>query len=632
MKIDNVSLKDFRNHANTSLSFDPLTIIKGHNAAGKTSLRHALEIALTGRAEFTDRAGRGLADAIRVGAKKAVVQVSIDGLGEITRTISPSSSSLQVDGWTGTSTAQQELLYERLGADADLLAALVNVSEFISLPPKEQKEMLLHLARPEISAGRLMAAVNDWAEEQGGGNLLDELRGLITIPESVDPDWLDQAYKLIFEARKEAKKERDRLAGKLQGMASVSQPGDLPPLDQLEELEKQIAALEVEREKLAEKVAAAQAAESRRESLAKREQDIRKDIEVLMRFLEGAEKNPDELRASRKILDARLDEAFADLSKAQGELRALDASIPPLKNWSGECPLGPSIISCTMTDADRKTLLKDLNARRKKAAEAEKKALETAVAIEDEKESLEDRIETAEQMKRNAERLEGLEKELESIQAELATLPEAVGLDLVREEIASLDERIRNGHELSAKMRMAAEAEDRLRTTQQEAEEAADRADRLELLATLFGPHGLKAKLLSTAMRSIIERAVENLSLITGGLYELDAQVDPDFHLLVNGLELRQLSTSERMRVGIACSEALAHASGLRLLVIDDVEVLDVGNRGLLTSWLMERMTDHDTIIVLSTAEEVQDPGVPGIATYWVSDGGVERVGAVIDA
>jgi len=285
-----------------------------------------------------------------------------------------------------------------------------------------------------------------------------------------------------------------------------------------------------------------------------------------------------------------------------------------------------------MTDADRKTLLKDLNARRKKAAEAEKKALETAVAIEDEKESLEDRIETAEQMKRNAERLEGLEKELESIQAELATLPEAVGLDLVREEIASLDERIRNGHELSAKMRMAAEAEDRLRTTQQEAEEAADRADRLELLATLFGPHGLKAKLLSTAMRSIIERAVENLSLITGGLYELDAQVDPDFHLLVNGLELRQLSTSERMRVGIACSEALAHASGLRLLVIDDVEVLDVGNRGLLTSWLMERMTDHDTIIVLSTAEEVQDPGVPGIATYWVSDGGVERVGAVIDA
>ncbi|MCK9601662.1 MAG: hypothetical protein M0R06_21650, partial [Sphaerochaeta sp.] len=218
-------------------------------------------------------------------------------------------------------------------------------------------------------------------------------------------------------------------------------------------------------------------------------------------------------------------------------------------------------------------------------------------------------------------------------QAELATLPEPIGIELARSEIATLDERIRNGHELSAKMKMAAQARERAEKAGVEAEEAAARAIRLEHLATLFGPAGIKQHLLTRTMGAVIERAAENLSLITGGMYELDAQAEPDFHLVVNGnIELRQLSTSERMRVGIACAEALAHASGLRLLVIDDVEILDVGNRGLLTAWLMDRMADHDTIIVLSTAEEAQNPGVPGVATYWVDSGKVERVGAMVNA
>ena len=66
MKITNIELKDFRNHESTELALAPLTIIKGKNNSGKTSIRHAIEIALTGRAEFTDRGGHGLFDALRV--------------------------------------------------------------------------------------------------------------------------------------------------------------------------------------------------------------------------------------------------------------------------------------------------------------------------------------------------------------------------------------------------------------------------------------------------------------------------------------------------------------------------------------------------------------------------------------
>jgi len=630
MMVNAIKLVYFRNHEETELPLAPLTIIKGRNNSGKTSIRHAIEVALTGRAEFTDRGGRGLTDAIRVGQKAGVVELDVEGIGEITRTIKPSGSSLQVADWTGTASAQQELLYQKLGADADLISALLNVSAFISLPAREQKEMLFQIARPEISAGQLMSAVNDWAEKQAAGNLLDELRALIKIPESVGPDWLDQAYKLIFEARKEAKKVAGQLAGIVEGM-NVSQ--DVPPLDQLPELEKQIATLEAEREKLAKKVAAVEAAEERRASLAEREQNIKNSIEALSLPVEDSGENPEELKAALKKLAARLDEARQVSYEAQGELRAIDDALPKIKGAKGECPLAPGVVSCPMTADERKALVKDLNAQRKKLVTTHERAMKDAAAIETQKEELAERIWAAEQAEKNAERLETMEKELEAVQAEMATLPEPLGIDLARSEISTLDERIRNGHELSAKMKVAAEAQERAEKAGEEAAEAAVRAARLEVLATLFGPQGIKARLLSETMGAVIERAAENLSLITGGMYELDAEADPDFHLVVNGnVELRQLSTSEKMRVGIACAEALAHASGLRLLVIDDVEILDVSNRGLLTAWLMDRMDDHDTIIVLSTAEEAQNPGVPGVATHWVDGGKVERLGALVDA
>lgn len=631
MKIIKATIKHFRNHLETEIDLAPLTIIKGRNNSGKTSVRHAIEVALTGRAEFTDRGGRGLSDAIRVGQKAGVVELDVERIGAIARTIKASGSTLQVADWTGTATAQQDLLYSKLDADADLISALLNVSSFISLTPREQKDMLFKIARPEISIQQLMVAVNDWAEKQGAGNLLDELRSLIQIPETVGPDWLDQAHKLIVEARRQAKKDRDQLAGRVEGMAEA--PQDLPDLDQLPELEKQISTLEAEREKLGEKIATVEAAEARRVSLAEREQNIKNSIEALSLPVEDSGEDPEELKAALKKLAARLDEARQASYEAQGEIKALDVAVPQLKKAGNDCPLGPGVVPCPLTPSDRKALIKDLNAQRKKLVTTHERAMKDAAAIETQKEELAERIWAAEQAEKNAERLETMEKELESVQAELATLPEPIGIELARQEISTLDERIRNGHELAAKMKMAAQVRERAEKAGVEAEEAAARAIRLEHLAALFGPQGIKARLLSQTMGAMIERAAENLSLITGGMYELEAHGDPDFHLLVNGnIELRQLSTSERMRVGIACAEALAHASGLRLLVIDDVEILDVGNRGLLTSWLMERMADHDTIIVLSTAEDAKDPGVEGVATYWVEDGKVERIGAMANA
>ena len=343
--------------------------------------------------------------------------------------------------------------------------------------------------------------------------------------------------------------------------------------------------------------------------------------------------DPDTIRAELEDLAKKLDQVHQKSYDAQAEIRAIDDALPNLKKASGACPLAPKLIKCAMTAADRKALATDLNAHRKQLVAGHETIIGEVASFEKKKEELSQRLNQATAAEGHAREVAALEVRLEETRAELAILPEPIGLNLIRTEIASLAGRIDNGKELAARMKVASESAGRARQATEKSVEAAARIDRLEALVALFGPTGIKAKLLSQTMGTVIDRAGDNLHAITGGTYTLKASADPDFHLLVNDtIELRQLSTSERMRVGIAFAEALAHASGLRLLVIDDVEVLDESNRGLLTSWLLGKLTEHDTIIVLSTAESANDPGIEGIITYWVEGGQVERVGEKVHA
>jgi len=63
--IERVCLENFRSHERTEIGLGRLTIVAGRNASGKSSIRQAVEVALTGRCEVTDRAGRpGIAVAV----------------------------------------------------------------------------------------------------------------------------------------------------------------------------------------------------------------------------------------------------------------------------------------------------------------------------------------------------------------------------------------------------------------------------------------------------------------------------------------------------------------------------------------------------------------------------------------
>jgi energy-coupling factor transporter ATP-binding protein EcfA2 len=69
----------------------------------------------------------------------------------------------------------------------------------------------------------------------------------------------------------------------------------------------------------------------------------------------------------------------------------------------------------------------------------------------------------------------------------------------------------------------------------------------------------------------------------------------------LNGLPAAVLSKSERLRLNIAIQSAVAYASGVRVLVVDDGEVLDEGNRAGLSAGVSAAMQAgffHQAIII----------------------------------
>jgi DNA repair exonuclease SbcCD ATPase subunit len=140
-------------------------------------------------------------------------------------------------------------------------------------------------------------------------------------------------------------------------------------------------------------------------------------------------------------------------------------------------------------------------------------------------------------------------------------------------------------------------------------------------------PSGLPARLLLPALGPVRLR-LERWAPLLGGLHvaltdECEVVVTRDGHPM-------RLSGSERWRVSVALADALAQLSGLRFLALDEVSLLDAGNRTALVEMLMSVSSDYDQVIVLAVLgerEPRQAPEGSGARVYRVSGGAVEPVG-----
>lgn len=227
--------------------------------------------------------------------------------------------------------------------------------------------------------------------------------------------------------------------------------------------------------------------------------------------------------------------------------------------------------------------------------------------------------------KRDLEAAQRAQAERDSISAELAEVFDAAALADARTQAEQLKatraELVKRADAQKAAKAAADAAE---KKTSEAAAHAADVAA-WDAVGDALAPDGIPAEILSEALGPINERLMQS---------SIDAEwprvgVDPDMSINVGfGESVRSyalLSESERWRVDAMIAEAIAHLSGVRLLVLDRFDVLDAKGRSDCLAWLDVLATNGeiDTALVFATLKALPSGLPPTIAAEWIDAGSV---------
>lgn len=142
-------------------------------------------------------------------------------------------------------------------------------------------------------------------------------------------------------------------------------------------------------------------------------------------------------------------------------------------------------------------------------------------------------------------------------------------------------------------------------------------------IADALSPSGIPGEMLSHAVAPINERL---LSTATES-WMIRAEINTDMSICAsknNGKKIpyQLLSESEQWRVDAMIAEAIAHVSGIRTLMLDRFDVLDIEGRADFVYWL-EGLADGgiDTCIVFGTMKSAPK-GLPDcIDVHWLQNG-----------
>lgn len=575
MKLSHLTLTSFRSFVGMELPLDaPRVLIAGLNGSGKTTVANAIRWALTGHCDGTDARGAGAEILIPDGAQRAEVGLALDGIGTLTRSYAEhGGGTFAVDAFTGTSQIQQQALYIKLNTTPEFLDAVLDTGIFLDLNHVAAKALVLSL---------LGVKVQPYGAE-GPSWTLDEL---------------DQRYKQAFEERKVAKKV-------LAGMTVPPPPtGQMPSVqaieDQLAKLRTSLGAL---REAVGSIAGRRKALEQERNRQSAQPEDGPPD--------DVSEKIA-ELQAKLTELEAAAVPAVDAVAPAKGDpqrLTFLRSSVEMIQRHlpKNGCVLDREIPCKTAAAAftDRlKVLTDELKALDPKPAAAQQAESPLTVA----RRQL--RAFEQQQAERFAElaRREEAARRVAAIEQELAGLAITATQDA---EIQTLEGRITKGEQLlkDARAHWAAVEAAKTAAAARQAQEA--EVARLEALVEELGPNGVRVQALADALGRF-EAAVNPYIEPFG--WRVSFKVEP-WEVFVNGRPAESYSRSERYRIGIALQMGIAMLSGLKFAVIDEMDMLDVANRGLVTKMLLQAPLDQ--ILILGTREAAQAlPTVPGVLCY----------------
>lgn len=138
-------------------------------------------------------------------------------------------------------------------------------------------------------------------------------------------------------------------------------------------------------------------------------------------------------------------------------------------------------------------------------------------------------------------------------------------------------------------------------------------------IADALAPDGIPAELLAEALDPINE----HLRVSASDAEWEPAQITADMSITYGLRPYALISESEKWRADALIAEAVSHVSGLKLLVLDRFDVLDLKGREDLLYWLDGMAADGviDTAIIFGTLKALPALNFDNIGAFWIENG-----------
>lgn len=636
MKISSIALSNFRIYEQESIAFsEPLSVFKGLNHSGKTSLAQAIKLALSKCADGTDPRGAGALDKVRLGANKAIIEAVIEGkqgLVTLTTQYGPGKTGRTQKIITDPVNEKVAAGFDQyLDKNQERLSCVLDSSYFVSQKPEAQKAILATLVLPtsyefdpdmtalaekhlgtfvwEKSPVAVIDQVND-AAYSGRRTAKATLTG-IRIPNK--PQQPEHSAEVV----------QDKL-GKLRAAATkeskVISGGGTVQIGRIEQ------SLEQERQKAATANAELEAA-------------VKQSNELDAAVIGGdALKEVERRAAGRKLSDQLQGNKESHAAEVAQNLEAIEIYAELLVDETG-CPVDHANCPTCTQAITRKFIDSKIAEHRELAAQAtqaqmalgqEQKELGNITGAEEQLEAnaqvIKDGIMVGRTIKEIQARIETSQAAIETITAQLAQAKadekapaDTRALDELNAEIAQWEARLSPAVNYNATL-------EQIKTLTAQWVTQKDVVDDLEVLCEHFGKDGIKAELIAKHIGEFSETV--NGVLAAWG-YSAKLEMEP-YEFIVstamgNTLPLKELSGSEKLMFSVALQTAIAVHGKIKMVVVDEGDTFVGPERGRLLGCL-KKLLDAGTLDqALVFASEIDKTKItkPGVATYWVEAGRV---------
>jgi DNA repair exonuclease SbcCD ATPase subunit len=141
-------------------------------------------------------------------------------------------------------------------------------------------------------------------------------------------------------------------------------------------------------------------------------------------------------------------------------------------------------------------------------------------------------------------------------------------------------------------------------------------------IADALAPAGIPSELLCDALKPI--NSALNAAAAHTGWYQV--HIDGDVQITANERPYALLSKSEQWRVNAMIAVAIAQVSGLKIVMLDEVDILSPANRITLLTWLNEIAGEIDTALLFATMKQMPSGLPETISAHWMERGVVQKL------